>query len=58
MPTDIHVAIPDISSIESKSTGTAILHRTPWVPPIAVSGEGVYIALSDGRTLVRSSNDI
>ncbi|KAI0037907.1 PLP-dependent transferase [Auriscalpium vulgare] len=31
---------------------TAILHRTPWRPPVAVSGKGVYITLEDGRTVL------
>ncbi|KAJ7600918.1 PLP-dependent transferase [Mycena floridula] len=30
---------------------SSILHRTPWRPPVAVSGDGVYITLQDGRTL-------
>ena len=33
---------------------TAILHRTPWRPPIAVSGEGVYLVLEDGRRVIDS----
>ncbi|EJD52210.1 PLP-dependent transferase [Auricularia subglabra TFB-10046 SS5] len=31
---------------------TAIFHRTPWTPPVAVSGQGIYITLKDGRTLI------
>ncbi|KAI0782799.1 PLP-dependent transferase [Abortiporus biennis] len=31
---------------------TAILHRTPWRPPTAVSAEGIYVTLEDGRTIV------
>ncbi|KAG8968432.1 hypothetical protein FRC03_007374 [Tulasnella sp. 419] len=31
---------------------TAILHRTPFVPPIAVSAEGIYINLKDGKKVV------
>lgn len=31
---------------------TSILHRTPWRPPVAVSGKGIYIQLEDGRTLI------
>jgi len=31
---------------------TSILHRTPWQPPVAVAGEGVYIDLEDGRRLI------
>ncbi|KXN92384.1 hypothetical protein AN958_07002 [Leucoagaricus sp. SymC.cos] len=30
---------------------TSILHRTPWRPPVAVSTEGSYITLEDGRTV-------
>lgn len=31
---------------------SAILQRTPWVPPVAVSGQGIYITLEDGSTLI------
>ncbi|KAF5335986.1 hypothetical protein D9611_006308 [Ephemerocybe angulata] len=31
---------------------TYILHRTPWQPPVAVSGEGSYIVLEDGTRLL------
>lgn len=31
---------------------TSIIHRTPWRPPVAVSGEGIYIELQDGRRLI------
>ncbi|KAJ7773328.1 pyridoxal phosphate-dependent transferase [Mycena metata] len=31
---------------------TAILHRTPWIPPIAVSAEGPYIELESGQKLL------
>lgn len=31
---------------------TTILHRTPWQPPVAVSGQGIYITLEDGREVV------
>lgn len=31
---------------------TAILHRTPWQPPVAVSGQGIYITLEDGREVI------
>jgi adenosylmethionine-8-amino-7-oxononanoate aminotransferase len=30
---------------------TAILHRIPWRPPVAVAAEGSYITLEDGRTV-------
>ena len=31
---------------------TAILHRTPWQPPVAVSGRGIYITLENGREVI------
>lgn len=31
---------------------TSILHRTPWQPPVAVSGKGIYITLEDGREVI------
>ena len=31
---------------------TAILHRTPWRPPVARSAEGSYVTLEDGRVLL------
>ncbi|KAI0306092.1 hypothetical protein B0F90DRAFT_1808594 [Multifurca ochricompacta] len=31
---------------------TTILHRTPWQPPVAVSGQGIYIKLEDGREVI------
>ncbi|KAH9849939.1 PLP-dependent transferase [Lenzites betulinus] len=31
---------------------TAILHRTPWQPPVATSAEGIYITLEDGTKLI------
>ncbi|EIW79107.1 PLP-dependent transferase [Coniophora puteana RWD-64-598 SS2] len=31
---------------------TSILHRTPWIPPVAVSGEGIYVTLDDGRRVI------
>jgi len=31
---------------------TAILHRTPWRPPLALSANGSYIKLEDGRTIL------
>ncbi|CAL1713972.1 unnamed protein product [Somion occarium] len=34
------------------SSKTSILHRTPWSPPVAVSAEGVYIDLEDGRRII------
>ncbi|KAI0924247.1 hypothetical protein AcW2_005178 [Taiwanofungus camphoratus] len=34
------------------SRPTSILHRTPWRPPVAISGEGIYVTLEDGRTVL------
>ncbi|KAF9245359.1 hypothetical protein BU15DRAFT_85677 [Melanogaster broomeanus] len=34
------------------ATATSILHRTPWTPPVAVRGEGVYVDLDDGRRVI------
>ncbi|KAG8901857.1 hypothetical protein FRB99_005034 [Tulasnella sp. 403] len=31
---------------------SAILHRTPFVPPTAASAEGIYVTLVDGRRVV------
>jgi len=31
---------------------TAILHRTPYSPPVAVRAEGIYIDLEDGRRII------
>ncbi|KAJ7087698.1 pyridoxal phosphate-dependent transferase [Mycena crocata] len=31
---------------------TSILHRTPWIPPVAVSAEGSYIELESGQKLL------
>ncbi|KIM52682.1 hypothetical protein SCLCIDRAFT_1223532 [Scleroderma citrinum Foug A] len=36
----------------SSSRATAILHRTPWLPPVAVAAEGVYVELEDGKRLI------
>ncbi|KAJ7127194.1 pyridoxal phosphate-dependent transferase [Mycena epipterygia] len=43
------------ATAQSKSPGprsTSILHRTPWVPPIAVAAEGSYIELESGQKLL------
>lgn len=39
-------------SCTSGSAPTRILHRTPWQPPVAVSGQGIYITLEDGRRVI------
>lgn len=31
---------------------TAILHRTPWRPPVASSAEGIYVTLEDGTKII------
>ncbi|KAJ8694961.1 Ubiquitin fusion degradation protein 4 [Pleurotus ostreatus] len=31
---------------------TMILHRTPWRPPVAVSGQGIYLQLESGQTVI------
>lgn len=33
-------------------TRTNILHRTPWRPPTAVGGEGIYIQLENGPKII------
>lgn len=40
------------SSIANTRKPTSILHRTPWQPPIALSGQGSYIELEDGRRVI------
>jgi len=31
---------------------TAIFHRTPWIPPVATSAQGIYIDLENGTRLL------
>ncbi|KAL4245223.1 class-III pyridoxal-phosphate-dependent aminotransferase family protein [Abortiporus biennis] len=31
---------------------TSILHRTPWQPAIAASGQGIYVTLEDGTRVI------
>jgi E3 ubiquitin-protein ligase TRIP12 len=31
---------------------TNILHRTPWQPPVAVGGQGIYLDLDNGQKLI------
>ncbi|KAG8680712.1 hypothetical protein FRC09_018026, partial [Ceratobasidium sp. 395] len=40
---------PALAPLTGKS---AILHRTPWHPPIATSAEGVYITLQNGTQII------
>lgn len=35
-----------------KERPTHILHRTPWRPPVAVSGQGIYLTLESGQTVI------
>ena len=42
---------PSAASSEQKSE-SFILHRTPLPPPVAVSGEGSYIILEDGKKVL------
>ncbi|KAF8324112.1 PLP-dependent transferase [Clavulina sp. PMI_390] len=50
------VHIPDNADsaikVLKEANTTAILHRTPWTPPVAVAGEGIYITLKDGTKLI------
>jgi adenosylmethionine-8-amino-7-oxononanoate aminotransferase len=50
--TNLHEQIGPIARIPLPQKPTSILHRTPWRPPIAVSGKGIYITLEDGRTVI------
>lgn len=38
--------------MSSAPVSTNILHRTPWRPPVAVSAQGSYITLQDGKCLL------
>ncbi|GLB41852.1 putative class-III pyridoxal-phosphate-dependent aminotransferase family protein [Lyophyllum shimeji] len=40
------------ANIPAGKRPTAILHRTPWVPPVAASAEGIYITLENGRKVI------
>lgn len=44
------VCVPEKGVLPPRAT--AILHRTPWQPPVAVSGQGIYITLEDGREVI------
>jgi 4-aminobutyrate aminotransferase-like enzyme len=41
-----------LAKLQPSPAQTVILHRTPWIPPVAVRGEGVYLELDDGRRLI------
>jgi E3 ubiquitin-protein ligase TRIP12 len=49
---DASVAAQEKGASPPPPKATAILHRTPWQPPVAVSGQGVYITLEDGREVI------
>lgn len=44
--------IPEPINPKAASPSNNILHRTPWRPPTAVRGKGVYIELEDGTRLI------
>lgn len=46
------VAVPEKGVGVLPPRATAILHRTPWQPPVAVGGQGIYITLEDGREVI------
>ena len=45
-------AITPEKGVQVPPRPTSILHRTPWQPPVAVSGQGIYITLEDGREVI------
>ena len=46
------LAKEDTAPAPTKLKPSAILHRTPFIPPIATSGQGSYVFLDDGRKLL------
>ncbi|CAG8581814.1 15376_t:CDS:2 [Acaulospora colombiana] len=45
--------VPNGKHVEKPSSSfTPLLHRTPWVPPVAVTGEGVHLILEDGTRII------
>ncbi|KAI0091468.1 hypothetical protein BDY19DRAFT_983799 [Irpex rosettiformis] len=46
------LAKDDAAPTQTKLKPSAILHRTPWIPPIATSGQGSYVTIEDGRKLL------
>ncbi|KAF8637599.1 hypothetical protein AX17_002668 [Amanita inopinata Kibby_2008] len=44
--------LADPTKRDASYTTTSILHRTSWKPPVAVSAEGIYIDLEDGRRVM------
>ena len=43
---------PALTKPDETPKTSSILHRTPWRPPVAVSGEGIYLELEDGRRII------
>ncbi|OBZ73839.1 hypothetical protein A0H81_06383 [Grifola frondosa] len=43
---------PSDASTKPALKPTAILHRTPWRPPVATAAEGMYVWLEDGRKVL------
>ena len=48
----IFFTLSPIMSYTSEREATSILYRTPWRPPVAVSAEGMYFDLEDGRRVI------
>ncbi|KAF8746923.1 Domain Homologous E6-AP Carboxyl Terminus with, partial [Rhizoctonia solani] len=40
------------ASVSNLTGKSSILHRTPWHPPVAVTAQGPYITLKDGRQVI------
>ena len=49
MSPGISLADTRVNAQVSQEKATAILHRVPWRPPVAVSAQGIYVELEDGR---------
>ncbi|KAJ3505938.1 hypothetical protein NMY22_g17408 [Coprinellus aureogranulatus] len=52
MPGDPTTTPSSSSSSKTAKEPSYILHRTPWIPPVAVRGEGSYLYLEDGTKLL------
>jgi adenosylmethionine-8-amino-7-oxononanoate aminotransferase len=50
-PPKKYTTIKTVTDAPEFKQPTAVLHRTPWRPPVAVAAEGSYITLEDGRTV-------
>ncbi|KAF7336663.1 RING-type domain-containing protein [Mycena venus] len=46
------VSSPAPSNGKVAPRATSILHRTPWIPPVAVAADGLYIELESGQKLL------